>query len=302
MKRFLPLLFFLLAPFARAVGPISRPGDPGPFLATRGGAAIPTSGGAAHPAPAPAKPAAGPAIPWAVRTPPPVVGPVAPWEPRVTGWSTDGRGRVNGYHVVVPAVDVNPFAGMPLVTTPVAAPPPPPPTRIVRERVYELPPPSAARATAAEEDALEEKLAGEAGPIERAVDEARFRADVLPRVRSEYRFDGTALVPAYAYEVAGATVRRTARPEAAPLPQPSAETILAAFEGGATFLVPRQAPYTVPCGACAGTGRVAARRIVRDDGTPDRIEYAACGRCGGRGTKKTSVTRLFSVTRAAAAD
>ena len=217
----------------------------------------------------------------------------------MTGWTTDRHGRVNGYHVVVPAVDVNPFAGMPLVTTPVAAPPPPPPTRIVRERVYELPPPSAARATAAEEDALEEKLAGEAGPIERAVDEARFRADVLPRVRSEYRFDGTALVPAYAYEVAGATVRRTARPEAAPLLQPSAETILAAFEAGATFLVPRQAPYTVPCGACAGTGRVAARRIVRDDGSPARIGYAGCRRCGGSGTKKAEATRLFEVSREA---
>ena len=214
----------------------------------------------------------------------------------MTGWSTDRHGRVNGYHVVMPAVDVNPFAGMPFVTTAPSAPVAPA-ARVVRERVYELPRPSAAKAKAAEEEALAEKLAGEAVPVPREADEARFRADVLPAVRSDYRFDGRSIVPAYAYEVRGLSVRKTARPEAAPFPQPSAETILAAFDAGAAFLVPRKAAYAVPCGACAGTGRVAVRRIVRDDGSPDRIEYAACERCGGRATRRVEATRLFSVSK-----
>ncbi|MBQ3810376.1 MAG: hypothetical protein II839_06105, partial [Kiritimatiellae bacterium] len=240
--------------------------------------------------------------PRAVRfLPPQPVGPVAPWEPRVTGWTTDRHGRVNGYHVVVPAVEENPFAGMPLVTTPVAGwstPPPPPPERVVTERVYPLPEPSRAAAERAEKASLLEKL-GDGAPVARKVDGARFRADVLPIVRNEYRIDGRTLVPAYEYAVSGTTVRKTPRPEAAPLPQPGTEAILAAFEADAVFTVPRKASFTVPCGACAGTGRVAVERIVRDDGSPARIGYAACRRCGGSGTKKTEATRLFEVSREA---
>ena len=126
---------------------------------------------------------------------------------------------------------------------------------------------------------------------------ARFRADVLPLVRSEYRLDGRSLVPAYEYAVSGARVRKTARPEAAPLPQPGTEIIMEAFEAGAVFVIPRKASFTVPCGACAGTGRTAVQRIVRDDGAPDRIAYAACRRCGGHGTMKAEATRLFTVSR-----
>ena len=185
--------------------------------------------------------------------------------------------------------------------TPVAGwstppPPPPPRERVVTERVYPLPEPSRAAAEAAEEEALLAKLGG-GEPVEKSVDEARFRADVLPIVRSEYRLDGRTLVPAYEYAVSGARVRKTARPEAAPLPQPGTEIIMEAFEAGAVFVIPRKASFTVPCGACAGTGRTAVQRIVRDDGAPDRIAYAACRRCGGHGTMKAEATRLFAVSR-----
>lgn len=276
---------------AAAADPISRPGDPGPFLATRGGA-VPRAGAAAAPVPKPAPPP--------VRR---VVHPVySTWGPRFAGWSTDSRGRVNGYRVAVPAIEENPFAGMPLVTVPAAAwpppPPPPPVERVVTERVYPLAAPSASRAKASEEDALAQRIGDGARPDAKTVDEARFRADVLPTVRSDWRFDGKALVPAFVYEVSGASVRKIARPEAAPLPQPSVEQVLAAFDAGAVFVVPRKASFAVPCGACAGTGRVPVRRIVRDDGSPDRIEHGACGRCGGRGTRTLAATRLFSVSKA----
>ncbi len=299
MKRLLPLLL-LLATAANGAGPISRPGDRGPFLATRGGAAIPTGGSApAAPAartPAPA-PGAGPhgAPPRAIVFPQPPVGPVPPYAPRVTSWTTDSHGRVNGYRVSAPAVDVNPFSGLPIATAPAA---PPPVERVVTERVYPIPEPDAAEADAAEAQALARKL-GDGAPAVRAVDDERFRTDVLPAVLAGYRFDGTSLVPAYAYEVSGASVRRTALPDAAPLPPPTAEQVRAAFVAGATFLVPRKASFTVPCGACAGTGRVAVQRIVRDDGAPDRIAYAACRRCGGHGTRKAEATRLFEVSRKA---
>ena len=297
MKATRTILVFLAA--TAAAGPISGPGGSGPFLATRGGSAIPKPVSA----PAPARPAAvapKPAPPAPRRFGGPLY---SPYGPRMTGWTTDTHGRVNGYHVVLPAVEENPFAGMPLVTTPVAGrgtppppPPPPPVERVVTERVYVLPAPSAAKAEAAEAAALAEKL-GDGTPTPKKVDEARFRADVLPVVRSDWRFDGSALVPAFSYEVSGASVRKTARPEAAPLPQPSVEQVMAAFGRGASFTVPRKASFSVPCGACAGTGRVAARRIVRDDGSPDRIEWGACPRCGGAGTRTLEATRLFEVSR-----
>ena len=37
--------------------------------------------------------------------------------------------------------------------------------------------------------------------------------------------------------------------------------------------------------------------ILGDDGSPDRIAYAACRRCGGHGTRKAEATRLFAVSR-----
>lgn len=303
--RFFPVAALAaLAVSSQGAGPMSGPGGPGPFLATRGPAAVPSAQTPAR-APAPVAPAR-PTAPWAARFPPPRVGPVAPWEPRVTHWTTDRHGHVNGYHVVVPAVEDNPFAGMPLVATPVAGRPPPPPPpaerivteRVVTERVYPLPEPSDAAAERAERKALLEKL-GDGAPAVRTVDEARFRADVLPIVRNEYRLDGRTLVPAYEYAVSGASVRKTARPEAAPLPQPGTEAVMAAFEAGAVFVVPRKASFAVPCGACAGTGRVAVERIVRDDGSPARIGYAGCRRCNGGGSKKAEATRLFEVSREA---